>query len=294
MCDDISRFYNISYKNLIREKYLIIIKLYLIKKRVPDLIILTITLTITGLIAYGYLVWGIYLLPILFFYTMYTIGKRRPINRVDAERIEDEKIKEMVEELSGEIGIDEPVIMEGKLGSLNAFAVGRKGAGTVVLSHHLPDVLDDDELRAVLLHEMSHLKSHDTIITTFNNTIGYVLEYIGFQFKDSIVLYPLHLLFSKVLYTLVELPFLYISRKRELLADRDSARINGRVPMIKALDKIARVNKDIDKDNMDKTTKQICISDVRKKARGKVKGAFSTHPRMETRIENIKNTKPEE
>jgi len=41
----------------------------------------------------------------------------------------------------------------------NAFAVGRRESGTVVVTTALLETLDDDERDAVLAHELAHLKT---------------------------------------------------------------------------------------------------------------------------------------
>lgn len=48
----------------------------------------------------------------------------------------------------------------------NSFAVGDLGSGTVVVSERLLDTLDDDEIDAVLAHEIAHLKNRDALVMT--------------------------------------------------------------------------------------------------------------------------------
>lgn len=261
--------------------------MYLIKSKIPDFIILILILLSTYLIFNGRFLYSSIIVIITAVYMMYTIGKRRPIRRVNGEVIKDEKIKKWNKELSEEIGIKEPTIMKGYIGSLNAFAVGRKNAGTIVLSENLIKHLEDEEIKAVLLHEMSHLYSHDTIITTVNNILGFVIDYIALQLRKSMLTYPFYLVLSKIVYNIIELPFLYISRKREIKADRDSARINSKEPILRALIKIGHVNRNIEKDNVDRTTKQICILGINEKITKS--NIFSTHPPLEKRIKEIRN-----
>lgn len=267
--------------------------MYKLKKLIPEFIMI-LTVILSSILIYKRRI-GIaaFALIILIGYFFYTFGKRKPIKSVKAELIEDDYVTNMVKELSEEIGVKEPIIMEGNMGNLNAFAVGRKGAGTIVISEQMPHVLDEDELKAVLLHEMSHLKSHDTVIMTVSSAAGYIINYIGFQFKGNVLGFPFYIFFSKVIYNITEIPFLYISRKREYRADRDSAKINGRKPMINALLKVSRVNREIDSDNINRSARQICILGLKDKHKSRIKRFFSTHPSLENRIDYIKKTNKE-
>ncbi|WP_207587398.1 M48 family metalloprotease [Halomontanus rarus] len=48
----------------------------------------------------------------------------------------------------------------------NSFAVGSLWSGTVVVSEGLLEILSDEELDAVLAHELVHLKNHDAVVMT--------------------------------------------------------------------------------------------------------------------------------
>ncbi len=57
------------------------------------------------------------------------------------------------------MGLEKPRLMVADMGVPNAFATGRKGAGVVVVSTELMQILDEDELEGVVAHELAHLKT---------------------------------------------------------------------------------------------------------------------------------------
>jgi len=74
---------------------------------------------------------------IAFVGVQYKLGKWMALRSVGAEELPENEYRELhrrVESLSRDMGIDKPRLMIAEMGIPNAFAVGRKGAGTVVVA----------------------------------------------------------------------------------------------------------------------------------------------------------------
>ncbi|GAG73015.1 unnamed protein product [marine sediment metagenome] len=86
----------------------------------------------------------------------------RPISRE-----ENPKVYYMVEGLSIAAGIPMPRIYVIGDDGMNAFATGRNPQnGVVVFTRGLLDNLNDEELKGVISHELSHIKNYDILLGT--------------------------------------------------------------------------------------------------------------------------------
>ena len=112
----------------------------------------------------------------------------------------------------------------------NAFAFGRTiRDGRICVTEGILKLLDEDELRAVLGHEMSHLKNRDVMTITLLSVIPMILYRIAWQFlfygnrrdrnQSSAALVGL---VAFIFYFVTNLLVLYASRIREYFADRGS------------------------------------------------------------------------
>lgn len=57
------------------------------------------------------------------------------------------------------------------MGAPDAVAVGRRGNGTVILSHELLAILTGNEVKAALARELAHLKHRGGILLTVAETM---------------------------------------------------------------------------------------------------------------------------
>lgn len=143
---------------------------------------------------------------------------------------ENPRLFQMVESLSMRAGIPMPKIGIAQIDIPNAFAFGRSlKDGRVCVTAGIMKLLDDEELKAVLGHELSHLKNRDVLTITLLSVIPMVMYHIAWQFlfygrrKDSrggnTVLIGLA---AFIFYFITNLLVLYASRIREYFADRGS------------------------------------------------------------------------
>lgn len=127
-----------------------------------------------------------------------------------------------------------------------AYGPGIPFLAAIGVSRELVDMLTDDELEAVLAHEVGHIKCRDTgILSVISLLIGIIDKLRGaLQTRTSLLAQsPILLVVGWVIYAIGRVAF-YISRfsisqERELAADALSASYMGSVePLIRGLSKL--------------------------------------------------------
>lgn len=181
----------------------------------------------------------------------------------------------------------------------NAFATGRDPQhSSVAATTGLLEVMDDEELRAVMGHEMSHVKNYDIRVSmiTFGLVVlvglisDFGLRVLWYSDRDEEENSPVGMLF--ILVTIILAPIvativqLAISRQREYLADASSANLTGKPQsMINALRKLDTHARPMHQQNV--ATEALFIASPLKKSI--LSRLFSTHPPIESRIERLEN-----
>ena len=135
------------------------------------------------------------------------------------------QLHQMVSELAAAANIPKPKVGISNTMVPNAFAYGRsKRSGHVCVTRGILGLLDEEELRAVLVHEMSHIKHNDMAITTVVSAIPLVCYYLSFSLMfsgggDNDNGGTLLGILALIAYFLGQLIVLFISRIREYYAD---------------------------------------------------------------------------
>lgn len=221
------------------------------------------------------------------------------------ERKQNKRVYNLVENLCMSQGMKMPKINILYDNSLNAFASGINGRTyTVTLSQGIIEKLDDEELEAVIAHELTHIRNHDVrllIVSIVFVGVFSMIAQIAFRSalntscrssgKDdnksgTIIILLLAAVFAAVGYLLATLMRFAISRKREYLADAGSAE------MTKNPQALASALRKISEDpNIEAVTRedvaQLFIQHPGKQAAGfigRLGGLFATHPPIEERI----------
>jgi len=95
---------------------------------------------------------------------------------------EEPELHRQVAELSQKAGIPKPKIGVSQLSIPNAFAFGRtQGDGRVCVTQGIRGLLSKDELRAVIGHEISHLKHRDMMIITMLSVIPLIMYWLAWS-----------------------------------------------------------------------------------------------------------------
>ena len=137
------------------------------------------------------------------------------------------ELHRMVSDLAMTAGIPKPKIGISETNVPNAFAFGRtKKDGRVCVTRGILNILNQEELKAVLGHELAHIKHSDMAVTTLASAIPLICYYIALSFIFSgdsrngggFIIGALAFL----AYLLGQLIVLFISRTREYYADQGS------------------------------------------------------------------------
>ncbi len=151
------------------------------------------------------------------------------------ERKDYPKLFAIVEALAVRAEIPMPRIGVSQISLPNAFAFGRSlKDGRVCVTRGILDLLDDRELKAVLGHELTHLKSRDVLTISLLSVLPMVLYWIYWRFafagprrdqrgSNSMLIG----LAAFVFYLITNLLVLYGSRIREYFADRGSINLGN-------------------------------------------------------------------
>ena len=151
---------------------------------------------------------------------------------------EEPELHRMVAELAERARIPKPRIGVSQLGIPNAFAFGRSlRDGRVCVTQGIRGLLSRDELKAVLGHELAHLKHRDMIVITILSAIPLIMYWIAWRFmwggmlgdnrRDSGGYAALVGLGAFILYFVTNLLVLYGSRIREYYADQGSIELGN-------------------------------------------------------------------
>jgi heat shock protein HtpX len=137
----------------------------------------------------------------------------------------------MVEELAMNAGIPKPKVGISETSIPNAFAFGRsKGDGRVCVTRGILNILDEEELKAVLGHEISHIRHQDMAVMTLISVVPLICYWIFWSafLSDNDGDTGIIGLAALVGYLLGQLLVLFVSRVREYYADEGSVEIGGK------------------------------------------------------------------
>lgn len=155
---------------------------------------------------------------------------------------EEPALHQMVAELAENAHLPKPRIGISQLAIPNAFAFGRtRRDGRVCVTQGILNILSQNELKAVLGHEISHIKNRDMAILTLLSAIPMILYWVAWsmmwggaagnrrQGGNYAALIGLGAFF---LYFISNLLVLYGSRIREYYADLGSVRLGNAPPYL--------------------------------------------------------------
>ncbi len=214
----------------------------------------------------------------------------------------DHKLYKMVEELARLAKMPMPKVYIISAPSPNAFATGRSPKhAAVAATESLLHLLTDEEAKAVMAHELTHVKNRDTLIQTIAvgiaSAIGMVAQMLqwmaifGFgrdnNYGGIIGVIALAIL-TPLIATIIQLA---ISRQREYMADAGAVQLmKTPMPLISALQKLeASVRPQRNTSAAAAPTESLFIVNPFKGS--SVFKLFSTHPTTESRIAAMKRVK---
>jgi heat shock protein HtpX len=222
-------------------------------------------------------------------------ARAKPVSREEAPRL-----YEIVEDLARRNEMPMPRLYVSPQPQPNAFATGRGPKHAVVaVTQGILEVLDDDELRAVLAHELSHVRNRDILIGSVAAAIALAITFIariamfgaifGGGGDDEGGGNIFGLLALAILAPLAAgLIQMALSRSREFQADASGAHLLGEgEPLARALQKIEASAKRVP---MDVNPAEATLYIINPLTGRQVNFAklFSTHPPTEERIARLR------
>ncbi|TAL53992.1 MAG: protease HtpX, partial [Nanoarchaeota archaeon] len=150
---------------------------------------------------------------------------------------EHKEIRELVKDVCNKANLPMPKLYIIDSNQPNAFATGRNEKhSAIAFTKGILTLLDKEELKGVIAHELSHVKNKDILVTTIAATIAGVITYLarmaqfGVLFgggRDNenggnIISLLILVILTPIIAILIQLA---ISRSREYLADESGARI---------------------------------------------------------------------
>ncbi|OHD27810.1 MAG: peptidase [Spirochaetes bacterium GWD1_27_9] len=178
---------------------------------------------------------------------------------------EEPALYEMVSELAQKANIPMPKVGISENHLPNAFAFGRSlKDGRVCVTSGIVGLLNKNELKAVLAHEVSHLKNRDVLFVTLLSVVPLVLYYLAsslmwggsrrYNRESSGGNLAIIGIIMFLLYFVTNLLVLYASRIREYFADRGAVELGSKPEYLaSALYKLVYGCAKIDKDELRET-----------------------------------------
>lgn len=281
-------------------------------KRNTVLIMLGFVLVIAGLGAlFAYLfedVWiGVWVLVVATIYAtvQYFLSASLAVAMTGAKEIHKKdhpRLYNTVENLTITAGLPMPKVYIINDPAPNAFATGRDPKHAVVAATTgLLDIMDNNELTAVMAHELSHVKNYDIRVSMITFGLVCVVGLIAdlgtrmiflTRARDDEDNSPIGLIVVLLVSLLApiaaSLAQLAVSREREYLADASAVQLTrypeGMISALKKLDTHARPMK-----RQNPATEALYINNPLRKSA--VNNLFSTHPPIEKRIERLEHGK---
>jgi heat shock protein HtpX len=206
---------------------------------------------------------------------------------------------EIVERLTERAGLPMPALYIIPEDQPNAFATGRNYEhAAVAVTEGLLNLLTEEEVEAVIAHELSHIKHYDMLIGTVTATIAgaiAMLAQFGMFFgggdRDRPNLFvTLALMFiMPMAATIIQMT---VSRNREFMADEGAARMTGHPEWLQSgLAKLDNYARGISMHDADPQTAHMFIINPFTGHDVSLKQLFSTHPSTEQRIERLEALK---
>jgi len=218
---------------------------------------------------------------------------------------EEPRLHQIVDRLCLLGNVPKPRVGVAEMDMPNAFATGRSPSHAVICATRgIMTRLNDEELEAVLAHELSHVAHRDVAIMTIASGVGMLAGLVGRiamwgamfsgggnnrDGEQMVLLEIATWLISIVIYVIAYLLTMALSRYRELAADRSGAILIGKPSVLASA--LVHITGDIGK---------IPRTDLRKSegmnafffapalASGTAASLFSTHPSLEKRLDQLK------
>ena len=221
------------------------------------------------------------------------------------------QLHEIVERLVQRSNLPKPKIAVVNTRMPNAFATGKSHKSSLVaVTTGLMDILDYDELEAVLAHELTHIKSRDVLVLTLASLFSIVASFLmryalfgamfggggggyggyGGRSRNNAGASMLIIVAVAVVTWIISFIITRaISRYREFAADRGSAQMTGKpMELASALTKISGSMRQVPPQQHQRFQSLNAFFIIPALSSSTLVNLFSTHPPVEKRIQKLK------
>jgi len=216
----------------------------------------------------------------------------QPIGPGDAPRL-----YQMTARLAQRAGLPMPALYVIHENQPNAFATGRNPArAAVAVNTGLLDLMSEEEVEAVIAHELAHIRNRDTLIMTVTATVAGAISMLanfGMLFggamnrdRNQSPFGPIAMILLMILAPLAAAVVqMAISRSREYEADRAAAEITGNpLALASGLQRLESHVRRIQNYNAEANPASAHMFIVNPLSGARMDNLFATHPRTENRI----------
>ncbi len=263
---------------------------------------------LTGLfMAVGYFIGGQQgMLMALFFATisnfvMYFFSDSLVLKMQNAQPLDDRypEVRRIVTDLASRESMPMPKLYYVETPIPNAFATGRSPEhAAVAVTSGIMEILNEDELRAVLAHELGHVKNRDMLVSTVAASVAGAISYLAqmaFFFGGSDedgngnpIAMILAMLLAPIAAMIIQMA---ISRSREYLADEHSAHLLGTgtalASALKKLEGWKQQASPLAPTPNEQATSHLMFANMFSAAG--LASLFSTHPSTADRVKRLQN-----
>jgi heat shock protein HtpX len=235
------------------------------------------------------------------FYAYYYSDKAvlKHYNALPVDRAHASGLYEIVEKLTQRAGLPMPALYIIPEQQPNAFATGRNYEhAAVAVTEGLLNLMTDEEIEAVIAHELSHIKHYDMLIGTVAATIAGAIAMLaqfgmffggGDRDRPNIFVTLALMFIMPLVASIIQMT---VSRNREFMADEGAARMTGHPEWLQsALQKLDSYAHQVTMPEADPQTAHMFIINPFTGKDFSMRELFSTHPSTEARIERLEELK---
>jgi len=271
------------------------------------LLVLLYAIIITVLIRVGVAFGFVIVIAFALIFSQYFFSDKIAMFSMHAHEVtpaQEPKLHEIVDRLCLLANMEKPRVGVAEIDMPNAFATGRSPKHAVICATRgIMNRLNDEELEAVLAHELSHVAHRDVAVMTIASGVGMLAGLVsriamwgailggggrGRGGQNIVLLEMVTWIVSLVIYVIAYLLTMALSRYRELAADRSGAILIGKPSVLaSALVHITGDMGKIPRTDLRKAEGMNAFFFAPALASGTAASLFSTHPSLEKRLDQL-------
>ena len=271
------------------------------------LLVLLYAIIITVLVRVGVAYGFVIVIAFALIFSQYFFSDKIAMFSMHAHEVtpaQEPRLHEIVDRLCLLANMEKPRVGVAEVDMPNAFATGRSPKHAVICATRgIMNRLNDEELEAVLAHELSHVAHRDVAVMTIASGVGMLAGLVsrvamwgailggggrGRGGQNIVLLEMVTWIVSLVIYVIAYLLTMALSRYRELAADRSGAILIGKPSVLaSALVHITGDMGKIPRTDLRKAESMNAFFFAPALASGTAASLFSTHPSLEKRLDQL-------